>query len=215
MSGVEPDRGSGMTASSTGKRGWRLVGVVAILVTTALTVSLAQGWLHGGTRAKAVQPAASPTVAPVVLSGTDVAFVQLMIPMDDRALVFFSYLDTAEGVTPALRELAGRLARSHRAEVADLRSLLNEGGVAEENIHEGHQMPGMITELRLDDLKAAPAGEFGRRAVTLIQEHLAQGASLSRSEQKFGGSERAKALAAALEQARNEELALLKAVPQG
>lgn len=193
----------------TGTRGWRLAGVVAILVATVLTVALAQGWVHGGSRAKAVQPAASPTGVPVVLSGTDVAFAQLMIPMNDRALVFFSYLDTAEAATPAVRELAGRLARSHRAEVADLRSLLTAGGVAEENIHEGHQMPGMITELRLDDLKAAPAAEFGTRAVTLIREHLTQSALVARSEQESGGSDRARALAAGLERARNEELLLL------
>ncbi|MGW4467721.1 DUF305 domain-containing protein [Micromonospora sp. NPDC004704] len=208
--GTELMTGVGV-ATAARTRNWRLVGAVAILVATALAVVLVQGWGRDGSRAKANEPAA--TAAPIVLNGTDVAYLQLLIPMNDSALVFFSYLGTSEAATPALRDLAGRLAATHRAEVGEMRSLLAAGGVPEENIHEGHQMPGMVTELRLADLKQAPPAEFGARAVTLIREHLAQSAVVSRSEQTSGGDDRVKAVAAGLEKARNAELAELEALP--
>ncbi|MFI6762347.1 DUF305 domain-containing protein [Micromonospora sp. NPDC050417] len=200
-------------ATGDGAGHGRLFGALTILVVTALAVALVQGWGRGTSRAKADHSASPAAAVPVVLSGTDLAFIQLMIPMNDQALAFFSYLDSSAATTPALRELAGRLTSTHRAELAELRSLLAAGDVTEENIHEGHQMPGMITELRVADVRAAPAAEFGPRVVTLIREHLAQSAVVARSEQESGGSDRTKALAAGLERSRNEELVLLDAVP--
>ncbi|WP_329103597.1 DUF305 domain-containing protein [Micromonospora sp. NBC_01699] len=199
---------------------YRLVGAVAILVATVLAVALVQGWGRDGSRARADQPAVSATrpattPAAVELGGTDLAYLQLMVPMNDSALAFFSYLDTSEAAPPALRDLAGRLAGTHRAEVGEMRSLLAAGNVVEENIHEGHQMPGMVTESRVADLKQAPAAEFATRAATLVREHLAQSVLLSKGEQESGGSDQVRALAAGVERARNAELAELAALPGG
>lgn len=193
-------------------RAGRLVGVVATLVATALAVGLTQGW--GRTEqapvpssAAASSAAAAPT-APVVLNGTDDAFIQLLIPMNEGALALIDQLDTRPA-DPSLRALLGELRTAHQAELRDLRGLLAAGNVPELNIHEGHQMPGMVTDARLAELRAASDAEVPSRAAALIRAHLAQTVVLCRGEQEAGGSPELKALAGRIQQARAAELSAL------
>nr|WTA68352.1 DUF305 domain-containing protein [Micromonospora sp. NBC_00855] len=192
----------------------RLVGVVATLVATALAVGLSQGW--GRTDQAPVassataSPAAAVPTAPVVLNATDDAFVQLLIPMNEGALALIDQLDTRPAAAdPSLRALLGELRTAHQAELRDLRGLLAAGNVPELNIHEGHQMPGMVTDVTLAELRAAPDAEVSSRAAALIRAHLAQTVVLCRGEQTAGGSPELKALAGRIQQARAAELSTL------
>ncbi|WP_444949781.1 DUF305 domain-containing protein [Micromonospora ureilytica] len=195
-------------------RAGRLAGVVVTLVATALTVGLTQGW--GRTEqapvpssATASSAAAVPT-APVVLNGTDDAFIQLLIPMNEGALALIDQLDTRPAdADPSLRALLGELRKAHQAELRDLRGLLAAGNVPELNIHEGHQMPGMVTDASLAELRAASDAEVSSRATALIRAHLAQTVVLCRGEQNAGGSPELKALAGRMQQARAAELRTL------
>ncbi|MEH0929691.1 DUF305 domain-containing protein [Micromonospora sp. CPCC 205558] len=192
----------------------RLVGVVATLVATVLTVGLTQGWGRTdhapvASSAAASSAAAVPT-APVVLNGTDDAFIQLLIPMNEGALALIDQLDTRPAdADPSLRALLGELRKAHQAELRDLRGLLAAGNMPELNIHEGHQMPGMVTEASLAELRAAPDAEVPTRAVALIRAHLAQTVVLCRGEQTSGESPELKALAGRIQQARAAELSTL------
>ncbi|RQW97039.1 DUF305 domain-containing protein [Micromonospora inaquosa] len=221
-----------------------MVGVVATLVATALTVGLTQGWGRtdqapvaasaaassaaassaaassaaassaaassaAASSAAASSAAAVPT-APVVLNGTDDAFIQLLIPMNEGALALIDQLDTRKAdADPSLRALLGELRKAHQAELRDLRGLLAAGNVPELNIHEGHQMPGMVTEASLAELRAAPDAEVPSRVAALIRAHLAQTVVLCRGEQTAGGSPELKALAGRIQQARTAELSTL------
>ncbi|MFE9191652.1 DUF305 domain-containing protein [Micromonospora sp. NPDC007208] len=195
-------------------RAGRLVGVVATLGATTLAVALSQGW--GCTEqapvpssAAASSAAAAPT-APVVLNGTDDAFIQLLIPMNEGALALIDQLDTRRAdADPSLRALLGELRKTHEAELRDLRGLLAAGNVPELNIHEGHQMPGMVTDARLAELRAASDAEVPSQAAALIRAHLAQTVVLCRGEQDAGGSPELKALAGRIQQARAAELSAL------
>ncbi|MDG9672792.1 DUF305 domain-containing protein [Micromonospora sp. DH14] len=192
----------------------RMVGVVVTVVATALAVGLTNGW--GRTEPAPVAPpattppaAAVPTV-PVVLNGTDDAFIQLLIPMNEGALALIDQLDTRPAdADPSLRALLGELRTAHQAELRDLRGLLAAGNVPELNIHAGHQMPGMVTEASLAELRAAPDVEVPSRAAALIRAHLAQTVVLCRGEQTAGGSPELKALAGRIQQARTAELSAL------
>ncbi|RAO29248.1 hypothetical protein ONO23_04590 [Micromonospora noduli] len=195
-------------------RAGRLVGVVATLVATAVAVGLSQGWGRtnqapaassaAASSAAASSAAAVPT-APVVLNGTDDAFIQLLIPMNEGALALIDQLDERPA-DPSLRALLGKVRKAHRAELRDLRGLLAAGNVPELNIHEGHQMPGMVTEASLAELRAASDAEVSSRAAGLIRAHLAQTVVLCRGEQTAGGSPELKALAGRIQQARAAEL---------
>ncbi|MBQ0993200.1 DUF305 domain-containing protein [Micromonospora sp. H61] len=190
-------------------RAGRLVGVVATLVATALAVGLSQGWGRTDQAPAASSVAASPTAAvptaQVVLNGTDDAFIQLLIPMNEGALALIDQLDNRPA-DPWLRALLGEVRKAHQAELRDLRGLLAAGNVPELNIHEGHQMPGMVTEASLAELRAASDAEVSSRAAGLIRAHLAQTVVLCRGEQAAGGSPELKALAGRIQQARAAEL---------
>ncbi|WCN82113.1 DUF305 domain-containing protein [Micromonospora sp. LH3U1] len=199
-------------------RAWRIVGVVATLVVTVLAVGLTQGW--GRTDQTAVTPpAVTPPVAPaptasVLLNSTDDAFIQLLIPMNEGALALINQLDARPtDADPSLRALLGDVRVAHQAELRDLRGLLAAGNVPELNIHEGHQMPGMVTDASLAELRATPDAEVPSRAAALIRAHLAQTVVLCRGEQTAGGSPELKALAGRIQQARAAELRALESQP--
>lgn len=201
----------------------RIVGVVATLVVTTVAVGLSQGW--GRTDQTAGSPSAAPPsaaalsvgpapTAPVVLNSTDDAFIQLLIPMNEGALALFDHVDArSTGADPSLRALLGDLRAAHQAELRDLRGLLAAGNVTEQNIHEGHQMPGMVTDASLAELRAAPDAEVQSRAAALVRAHLAQTMVLCRGEQTAGGSPELKALAGRIQQARAAELSALDGQP--
>ncbi|MET8256665.1 DUF305 domain-containing protein [Micromonospora sp. NPDC005205] len=190
-------------------RAGRLIGVVATLVATAVAVGLSQGWGRTNpapaTSTVAASSAAAAPTAPVVLNGTDDAFIQLLIPMNEGALALIDQLDTRPA-DPSLRALLGEVRKAHQAELRDLRGLLAAGNVPELNIHEGHQMPGMVTPASLAELRAASDTEVSSRAAGLIRAHLAQTVVLCRGEQTAGGSPELKALAGRIQQARAAEL---------
>ncbi|MFI7660065.1 DUF305 domain-containing protein [Micromonospora parva] len=195
-------------------RAGRMVGVGVTVVATALAVGLTNGW--GRTEPAPVAssattpPAAAVPTVPVVLNGTDDAFIQLLIPMNEGALALIDQLDTRPAdADPSLRALLGELRAAHQAELRDLRGLLAAGNVPELNIHAGHQMPGMVTEASLAELRAAPDVEVPSRAAALIRAHLAQTVVLCRGEQTAGGSPELKALAGRIQQARTAELSAL------
>lgn len=194
-------------------RAWQIVGVVAALVATALAVGLTQGW--GSAEQTAAAPSAAPVpTAPVLLNSTDDAFIQLLIPMNEGALELIDHVDTRPaGGDPSLRALLDKIRVAHQAELRDLRGLLAAGNVPEQNIHEGHQMPGMVTDDSLAKLRAAPDAEVPSRAAALIRAHLAQTVLLCRGEQTAGDSPELKALAGRIQQARAAELSALDSHP--
>ncbi|RKN06127.1 DUF305 domain-containing protein [Streptomyces radicis] len=154
----------------------------------------------------ATDPAAVGT-----LNATDLAWIQLMIPVNDQLLPLLD--DVAErGSDPAFREFAAGLAEQHRSELTELHALLDEAGVEYTNLHEGHDMPGMVTEDELTALAATEGAAFDREAKPHLREHLEQSARVSRSEAESGADADATALAAGLEEARADQLAELTAL---
>ncbi|TQJ20143.1 uncharacterized protein (DUF305 family) [Micromonospora sp. A202] len=205
-----------------GGRAGRIVGVVATVVVTTVAVGLSQGWGRADQTASpsaaapsaAALPAGPAPTALVVLNSTDDAFIQLLIPMNEGALALIDHVDSrSAGADPSLRALLNDLRAAHQAELRDLRGLLAAGNVPEQNIHEGHQMPGMVTDASLAELRAAPDTEVPSRAAALVRAHLAQTVVLCRGEQTAGGSPELKALAGRIQQARAAELSALDGRP--
>ncbi|MCX5068988.1 DUF305 domain-containing protein [Micromonospora lupini] len=192
------------------------------LAATALAVGLARN--AGGVDPTAAPASAAPTPAsaapaptsPVLLNGTDDAFIQLLLPMNEGALALIDALDARpSGADPALRAVLGDIRAAHRAESVELRGLLAAGNRPEQNIHAGHQMPGMVTDVALAELRAAPAAEVPTRAVGLLRAHLAQTVVLCRGEQTAGGSPEVRTLAGRIQEARAAELDALARQPGG
>ncbi|MET8278548.1 DUF305 domain-containing protein [Micromonospora sp. NPDC005174] len=193
--------------------GWRIAGVVVTVAATTVAVGLTRHADRTDRPAALPSVAAAPT-ASVLLNGTDDAFIQLLLPMDDGVLALIDHLDTRPSAAdPALRAVLGDIRTAHRAELVELRRLLAAGNVPEQNIHEGHQMPGMVTDDRLAELRAAPEAEVPSRAVGLLRAHLEQTVVLCRGEQNAGGSPEVKALAGRIQTTRAAELKALAGRP--
>ncbi|KAB8189186.1 DUF305 domain-containing protein [Nonomuraea phyllanthi] len=193
---------------------------LAPLVLLALAAVLVGGYLARDDTAvrhahHAPAEAAGPRAAQPVPSGsvnpTDLAWLQLMIPMDERVLPLLD-LGASRGHAPAVRRLARRLRTTYVVELAHLRAALHTTGLPADNPHAGHDMPGMVTAVELTRLRTAEGPAFDTLFTGHLRAHLSQSQSVTRSEQVSGADPGVKALAAAVERARANQLSALRSV---
>jgi hypothetical protein len=113
-------------------------------------------------------PAASPPAS--AFNSTDTAWLQLMIPMDERLV---AALDLVPGRgSPPLTELAVRVSAHHRTTLVHLRQLRDEAGLPATSPHLGHEMPGMVPTADLDLLRASTGATFDAGLATRLGAHL-------------------------------------------
>ncbi|WP_030907517.1 DUF305 domain-containing protein [Streptosporangium amethystogenes] len=153
-------------------------------------------------------PAATPTAG---FNTTDTAWLQLMIPMDERTLPLLD-LGAERGHDPAVRRLAARIRKAHLAELERLTETLGRTGLPATNVHEGHDMPGMVTAADLAVLRKATGPALDRLFADRLREHLDQSAAVARSEQTAGADEGTRTLAAAVERTRAAQSDLLDGI---
>lgn len=158
-------------------------------------------------------PVSTPVNTPVQTpsGATDAAWLQLMTPMNEGAVELLT-MAADRATDPGLWSWATDLAASHRAELEQMRPLLRQLGLPATNVHEGHEMPGMVTPGDLAQARAAKGAAFEKVVVVQIREHLEHSARVSRSEADAGSEAAAKKLAASLVEARAAELDALKRV---
>jgi len=156
---------------------------------------------------QAPPPAPMARPAPSAPAGgfgaTEQAFVQLEIATDDQAV---RMLD--EGARRAsstrLRNYARALASSRRGELTELHGLLNAAGVRYENLHAGHDMPGMPTNAELIDLSTT--SDVDTTLVALVRAHLTESATVARSAAQAVTHPATRALATRMATARTTSL---------
>ncbi|WP_433236286.1 DUF305 domain-containing protein [Streptosporangium sp. CA-135522] len=190
----------------------RAGGMFTPLVVSTLTIGLVTGCVTHTTAAVPDHRHGSPVRAAATASGgfntTDTAWLQLMIPMNERVLPLLD-LGAERGHDPAVRRLAARARNDHLTELERLRVMLTRTGLPPTNVHAGHDMPGMVTAADLTALRATGGAAFDRLFLDRLREHLQQSAMVSRSEQTAGADDDTRALAAAVERSRGAQLDLL------
>ncbi|WP_405387279.1 DUF305 domain-containing protein [Streptomyces sp. NBC_01102] len=145
---------------------------------TAVSLLLPSALLLAGLTACSAGPspdaAPRPTAVPAPSADpTDSAWVQLMIPMDEQAVAL---LDLAERKATGhrLRSWAARLRTAQETELTALRGLRDRMGLPDTDVHEGHEMPGMVTARDLERARTAEGAPFDRLLVEEIRDHLRQ-----------------------------------------
>jgi len=156
---------------------------------------------HTGHHASATSAAADGS-----FDATARAFVELVIATDDQAVKLMDL--GARATSPALRQLAGDLGARRRGELATLRGILEEAGVAYVDNHAGHDMPGMPTDLELTGLAAAGAG-FDAELVRLVRTHLTESTTVAQSGTTSIGHEETRAAAESIARERAAALQAL------
>ena len=138
-----------------------------------------------------------PADAPVSagFNGTDLAWLQLMVPMTENAVELLR-LTPDHGDNPALTAATTKIAESENATLARLRALRDRAGLPASNVHEGHRMPGMVTPADLVVMRDSRGAEFDQRLLALVGAHLDQAGVLARGEQQSGQDGESKSLAA-------------------
>jgi uncharacterized protein (DUF305 family) len=186
---------------------WRRVGAVAIVLVAALAVVIL--WARPAHEPPPPTPYSRPAPAAITsLNPTDLAFLQLMISLDNSALPLFDLIRT----DPALQPLATTAADGHRAELVALRAALTDGGGVEDpSQHAGHDLPGMVIEEDLAAVRAVPAAQQPAKALAVLRDHLTGTTALATSEGKSGADPASKAAAATVLDAHTKLLARLPA----
>lgn len=154
------------------------------------------------------------TLRAAAFNATDIAWIQLMIPMDERARLLTGLAPGRAG-DPALVRLAERTADRQDAELTRLRKLLALSAAPDTRPHEGHDMPGMVSADTLRRAGALSGEEFDRVFAAALRAHLAQSLLLCAGERASGGAGEARELAGELEKEGSEQLALLDAARPG
>jgi uncharacterized protein (DUF305 family) len=161
-------------------------------VTALLSTAACAGAGPGTTPVNSAATALSG--APGFFGGTDLAWVEINIAMDEQLLPLLD-LAPANGAKPAVKVLAAQLKTVHSAELAALRRLHDQAGLPAQNPHEGMEMPGMVTPDILVQAARTRGADFDTLLLLHLKAHLEQGVNLATSETKAGVEPQTLALA--------------------
>ncbi|MGW5863518.1 DUF305 domain-containing protein [Streptomyces sp. NPDC055239] len=190
----------------------------------ALALLLFASLLLGGCSTPSTAPATPTTPASASTSAsastgpslpgataTDSGWIQLVIPMDEQAEKLLDLTtDGARAPAPDLKSWATGLTKEHDTELALLQALLHRMGLPDTNVHQGHDMPGMVTENDLARGRRLTGAAFDRFVLQELRDHLSQSRRVSRSAARSAGSSEVRRLAARIADTRSAQL---KALP--
>ncbi|WP_432971830.1 DUF305 domain-containing protein [Dactylosporangium sp. CA-233914] len=188
---------------------WRRALAVVVVLVAAFAVVVLWARPAHEPGAPPLQPPSDEAYISGSLNPTDLAFLQLMISLDNSALPLFDLIKDE----PKLQAMAGPAAAGHRDELVALRAALAAGGGIENPTeHAGHDLPGMVLDDDLAAVRDAPADQRPARAVAVLREHLTGTTRLATSEGTAGSDPATKAAAARVLDAHNKLLAALPTV---
>jgi len=168
--------------------------VLACLLTATLLSATACG--DSGSRSGPGTPTAiASSGAPGFFGGTDLAWVEINIAMDEQLMPLLDLVPT-HSTRPDVQALAAQVKAFHQEELGTLRRLRDQAKLPSENPHEGMPMPGMVTPDQVAEAAKATGAGFDTLLLTRLREHLTQGVSLATSERKAGIEPQTLALAA-------------------
>jgi uncharacterized protein (DUF305 family) len=153
-------------------------------------------------------PPTAGTPPTTAFNATDTAWIQLMIPMDERAQLLTGLAPSREG-DPALTALAAKTALRLRDNLDRLRDLLELSGIPDTHPHEGHDMPGMVSLDTLEKAGTTTGQAFDRILTEALRAHLTQSRMLCAGERTQGQAAKAKDLAAAIARSTAEQISWL------
>ncbi|MGW4056741.1 DUF305 domain-containing protein [Amycolatopsis sp. NPDC004747] len=132
--------------------------------------------------------------APTPFNPTDIAWLQLVVPMTENALAAARLAPEHTG-SPAVRSAAGTVAGPQERLLVRLRAARDRAGLPATDVHSGHRMPGMVTAADLVALRSDRDAGFDRRLVALLRAHAAQLVVLAGGEQANGADAETRELA--------------------
>lgn len=146
----------------------------------------------GGCATTVAAPPSTP--ATPAFNPTDVAWLQLVVPMTENALSA-ARLAPDHAASPAVLAAARSVAAPSERLLTRLKSVRDRAGLPAADVHSGHRMPGMVTAADLVSLRTGRGAEFDQRLVALLRAHAAQLVVLARGERTSGADAETRELA--------------------
>ncbi|MGV9362358.1 DUF305 domain-containing protein [Amycolatopsis sp. NPDC003731] len=139
---------------------------------------------------------------------TDVAWLQLVVPMTENALAA-ARLAPDHTASTRVRSAAGEITGPQERLLGRLRAVRDRAGLPASDVHSGHRMPGMVTAADLVALRSERDAAFDRRLIALLRAHAAQLVVLAGGEQANGADAQTRELARDVGAEAAKEAALL------
>jgi uncharacterized protein (DUF305 family) len=186
-------------------------GVRALLIAGLLALAGAPG-------ACATAPAPAGTTAPPPATassaassfgGTDLAWIEISIAMDEQLLPLLELVPERSG-SAGVQALATQVKAFTDAELNTLRQLRDQAGLPPVNPHKGMPMPGMVQAAHVATAAKMVGREFDEFVVARIKGHLDQSQDLARGENQSGVDPQTRSLALQVLRTRTEALSTLK-----
>ncbi len=156
----------------------------------------------------AASSAAPSSQSAVAFGGTDRAWLEINIAMDEELLPLLELI-LSRRVDPAVREVALQVKAFTDAELGTLRQLHAQAGLPAENPHKGMPMPGMVTPEQITAAGKLTGAAFDKAVIVHLKAHLEQSQQLARSEDKSGVEPQTRELATEILRTRSQTLAAL------
>jgi uncharacterized protein (DUF305 family) len=148
---------------------------------------------------------AAPPASAVNFGGTDLAWIELTIAMDEQIEPLLA-LVPRQSRDARTKALAQQVQGFTGAELTRLRALHDEAGLPAKNPHEGMPMPGLVSAETARKASTLNGAAFDKLVRDQITAHLKQGQNLAESEEKSGAEQRTRALASDVIHTRTEDL---------
>ena len=199
--------------------------VTTVVAATLLALMLVLG-ACGGSSDGAGSGGAAPTSIPADAdyNGTDVGFAQGMIPHHGQA-VKMSVIAENRASSPAVVDLAKRIAAAQEAEIEELTAWLKERDqtvpdrdagmdmdMGEGSGFEGMMMDGMLSDDDLQRLENAEGAEFDELYLEFMLQHHEGAVDMAEAELEGGKNPELKALAQRISDTQQAEIAEIEAL---
>ncbi|WP_245560421.1 MULTISPECIES: DUF305 domain-containing protein [Nocardia] len=140
----------------------------------------------------------------------DVTFLQMMYPHHAQA-VEMADLALARSQDPRVLDLAARIKAAQGPEMEQISALLQQfGKPAPSADHMGQDMPGMMSQEQMAELKTMSGAEFDRMWLTMMIDHHSGAVEMAKTEQANGTNADTKKIADAVVSSQQSEIDQMK-----
>ena len=163
-----------------------------------------------GCTAPGAAPAATHSPTPATqFGGTDLAWIEINIAMDEELLPMLELVPQHSG-SPDVQAVALQVQAFTEAELTEFRALRDQAGLSSTNSHKNMPMPGMVTPDQVSKAAQTNGKPFDTLVLSAMQGHLEQSEQLAGSEDKSGVEPQTRTLALQVLRTRQAALTTIK-----